>query len=91
MFSSCIGPKTRNVHGSFQTPGRSAYGENVVSEQFLSSDVIVTRAESINSDLQRGLDKRLCDTHNIEDRTEPVNPLKYQRTINTTATLVVNY
>ena len=32
---------------------------------------MTTHAESINSDLQRGLDRRL--RHNIEHRTEPVS------------------
>ena len=31
------------------------------------------------------------DTHNMEHRTETVSPLKYERTTNTTATLVVKY
>ena len=34
---------------------------------------MTTHAESINSDLQRGLDRRLRHTHNIEHRTEPVS------------------
>ena len=34
---------------------------------------ITTHAESINSDLQRGLNKRLRHTHNIEHGTEPVS------------------
>ena len=33
---------------------------------------ITTHAESTNSDLQRGLDRRLRHTHIIEHRTEPV-------------------
>ena len=32
-----------------------------------------THAESINSDLQRGLLTDVYDTHNIEHRTEPVS------------------
>ena len=51
---------------------------------------MTTHAESINSDLQRGLDKHLRHTqHRTQNRTS--KPLKYQRTTNTTATLVVNY
>ena len=34
---------------------------------------MTTHAESINSDLQRGLDRRLRHTRNIEHRTEPVS------------------
>ena len=34
---------------------------------------MTTHTESINSDLQRGLDRRLRHTHNIEPRTEPVS------------------
>ena len=34
---------------------------------------MTTHAESINSDLQRGLDTRSRHTHNIEHRTEPVS------------------
>ena len=34
---------------------------------------MTTHAESINSDLQCGLDKYLRHTHNIEHRTEPVS------------------
>ena len=51
---------------------------------------MTTHAESINSDLQRGLDRRLRHTqHRTQNRTS--EPLKYQRTTNTTATLVVKY
>ena len=49
---------------------------------------MTTQAESINSDLQRGLDRRLRDT--IFDTEENQFSIKYQRTTNTTATLVVN-
>ena len=49
-----------------------------------------THTESINSDLQRGLERRLRHTqHRTQNRTS--KPLKYQRTTNTTATLVVKY
>ena len=45
---------------------------------------MTTHAESINSDLQRGLDRHLRHTqHRTQNRT---SPLKYQRTTNTTAT-----
>ena len=47
---------------------------------------MATQAESINSDLQRGLDRHL--RHTQQNRTS--KPLKYQRTTNTTTTLVVN-
>ena len=50
---------------------------------------ITTHAVSINSDLQRGWTD-VYDTRNIEHRTEPVSH-KYQRTTNTTATLMVKY
>ena len=51
---------------------------------------MTTHAESINSDLQRGLDRRLRHTqHRTQNRTS--KPLKYQRTTNTIATLVVKY
>ena len=51
---------------------------------------ITTHAESINSDLQRGLDRRLRHIrHWTQNRTS--EPLKYQRTTNTTATLVVKH
>ena len=51
---------------------------------------MTTHAESINSDLQRGLDRHLRHTqHRTQNRTS--KPLKYQRTTNTTATLVVKY
>ena len=51
---------------------------------------MTTHAESINSDLQRGLDRRLRHTqHWTQNRTS--KPLKYQRTNNTTAMLVVKY
>ena len=36
-------------------------------------ETMTTPAESIKSDLQRGLDRRLRHTHNIEHRTEPVS------------------
>ena len=49
---------------------------------------MTTHAESINSDLQRGLDRHLRHTqHRTQNRTS--KSLKYQRTTNTTATLVV--
>ena len=49
---------------------------------------MVTQAGSISSDLQRGLDRRLRHTqYRTQNRT--TYPLKYQRTTNTTATLVV--
>ena len=49
---------------------------------------MTTHAESINSDLQRGLDRHLRHTqYRTQNRTS--KPLKYQRTTNTTATLVV--
>ena len=51
---------------------------------------MTTHAESINSDLQRGLDRHLRHTqHRTRNRTS--KPLKYQRTTNTTATPVVKY
>ena len=51
---------------------------------------ITTQSESINSDLQRGLDRHLRHTqHRTQNRAS--KPLKYQRTTNTTATLVVKY
>ena len=51
---------------------------------------MTTHAESINSDLQHGLDRHLRHTqHRTQNRTS--KPLKYQRTTNTTATLVVKY
>ena len=34
---------------------------------------MTAQAESINSDLQRELDRRLRHTHNIKHRTEPVS------------------
>ena len=48
---------------------------------------LTTHAESINSDLQGELDRRL--RHIQQNRIS--KPLKYQRTTNTTATLVVKY
>ena len=39
---------------------------------FFCPGTMTTRAESINSDLQRGLDRRLRH-NNIEHRTEPVS------------------
>ena len=49
---------------------------------------MTTHTESINSDLQRGLDRHLRHTqHRTQNRTS--KPLKYQRTTNTTATLIV--
>ena len=51
---------------------------------------VTTHAESINSDLQRGLDRRLRHIQQwTQKRTS--SPLKYQRTTNTTATLVVKH
>ena len=51
---------------------------------------MTTHAESINSDLQRGLDRHLRHTqHRTQNRTS--KQLKYQRTTNNTATLVVKY
>ena len=51
---------------------------------------MTTHAESINSDLQRGLVRHLRHTqHRTQNRTS--KPLKYQRTTNTTAALVVKY
>ena len=38
---------------------------------FFCPGTMTTHAESINSDLQRGLD--VYDTHNIEHSTEPVS------------------
>ena len=53
-------------------------------------ETMTTQAELINSDLQRGLDRHLRHTqHRTQNRTS--KPLKYQRTTNTTATLVVKY
>ena len=49
---------------------------------------MTTHAESINSDLQRGRDKRLRHT---ALNTEQNQLAMYQRTTNTTATLVVKY
>ena len=57
---------------------------------FLCPGTMTTHAESINSDLQRELDRRLRHAqHRTQNRTS--KPLKYQRTTNTTATLVVKY
>ena len=57
---------------------------------FLNPGTMTTHAESINSDLQRGLDRRLRHTQQwTQNRTS--KPLKYQRTTNTTATRVVKY
>ena len=57
---------------------------------FFCPGTMTAHAESINSDLQRGLDRRLLHTQKwTQNRTS--KPLKYQRTINTTATLVVKY
>ena len=44
--------------------------KNVFVQRFCLG-TMTTHAESINSDLQRGLDRRL--RHNIEHRTEPVS------------------
>ena len=61
--------------------------ENIFFMHFFPG-MMTTHAESINSDLQRGLDRRLRHTqHWTQNRTSW--PLKYQRTTNTTATLVV--
>ena len=38
-----------------------------------SPGTMTTHAESINSDLQRGLDRHLRHTHSIGHRTEPVS------------------
>ena len=53
----------------------------------LCPGTMTTHAESINSDLQRGLDRR--SRHTQQNRIS--KPLKYQRATNTTATLVVKY
>ena len=51
---------------------------------------MTTHAESINSDLQRGLDRHLRHTQDLtQNRTS--KQLNYQWTTNTTATLVVKY
>ena len=58
---------------------------------FFCPGTMSTHAESINSDLQRGLTGQTFTTqqHCTQNRTS--QPLKYQRTTNTTATLVVKY
>ena len=60
------------------------------NEPFLHSFSTSFCERSINSDLQRGLDRRLRHTqHRTQNRTS--EPLKHQRTTNTTTTLVVKY
>ena len=60
----------------------------IVFYAFFCPGTMTTHAESINSDLQRGLDRRLRHTeHCAQNRTSLL--LMYQRTTNTTATLVV--